>query len=103
MRPLPPKAGDLRGEAQHLGVSLTPVQVEKLDMVEERSDTTYADPISPLRRWETTFEHTLRFIAMDEGLAELGGLRLLVLDDQRGMAGSIGREWESLGEVWISD
>jgi len=27
---------------------------------------------------------------------------VLVLDDKEGLAGSTGREWESLGDVWVT-
>lgn len=92
---------ELRGEVQHIGTSLVLLDQKELVIEEEKSETTYADPIAPLRRWETIYEHTLRFIALDEGLAELGGLRILLLNDEKGRSGSVGREWESLGDVWV--
>ena len=92
----------IRGDAQPLGASMIILPERELQMVEEKAETTYADPIAPPRRWEAVYEHKLRFFAVDEGLAELGGLRLLVLDDQEGLAGSTGREWESLGDVWVT-
>ena len=94
--------GGIRGDAQPLGASMVILPEKDLQMVEEKAETTYADPIAPPRRWETLYEHTLRFFAVDEGLAELGGLRVLVLDDKEGLAGSTGREWESLGDVWVT-
>lgn len=94
--------GSVRGDAQPLGASMIILPERELQMVEEKAETTYADPIAPPRRWEAVYEHKLRFFAVDEGLAELGGLRLLVLDDQEGLAGSTGREWESLGDVWVT-
>jgi hypothetical protein len=91
----------MRGEVRQLGTSLAVLPAKPLEMVEEKSETTYADPIAPSRRWETVYEHRMKFMALDEGLAELGGLRVLVLADEKAQAGSVGREWESLGDVWV--
>lgn len=99
---LKPRTGqDIRGEVRQLGASLMVIPPHPLEMVEEKAETTYADPIAPSRRWETTYAHTIRYIALDEGLAELGGVRVLLLDDETVRAGSAGREWESLGDVWV--
>ena len=104
--PLTPKNASMAGAMQtgrihHLGNSLIITAPQEWTLVEERLGTTYAEPIAPPRRWEATFEVELRFIALNEGLVELGGVRVLVLDDESGMSGSIGREWESLGDVWV--
>ncbi|KAK8864218.1 hypothetical protein IAR55_001464 [Kwoniella newhampshirensis] len=57
------------------------------------------------QRWEGEYEFCLKFMGWDEGLASLGGLRVLVLDSQdeegEGLTGGIGREWESLGDVLV--
>lgn len=100
IRPTKP-AQEIRGEVQQLGASLIVIPTTDMKIVEEKPETTYADPIAPLRRWEATFEHKLRYIALDEGLAELGGSRVLLLDDDMAGSGSTGREWESLGDVWV--
>jgi hypothetical protein len=50
------------------------------------------------RRWEVTYDVPIRFLALAGGLADLGGLRVVVMDE-----GSVGREWESLGDVWVTD
>lgn len=91
------------GRIHHLGGSLHLVPPQSWALVEESMGTTYTDPIAPFRRWEASYSFKTRFIALDEGLAELGGLRVLVLDDETGLRGSIGREWESLGDVWVVD
>ena len=100
-RPAPPNAAMQTGRIHHLGNSLTVIRSKEWILVEERLGTTYAEPIAPPRRWEATHEVELRFIALNEGLAELGGVRVLVLEDENGMLGSVGREWESLGDVWV--
>lgn len=64
--------------------------------------TTYAESSEPARRWEAVYEAELRFIAFEEGLAPLGGLRVLVLDDEAGLSGYIAREVDNLGDVWVS-
>lgn len=51
-------------------------------------------------RWEVVHEHTMRFMALDEGMCELGGLRVLLLNEER--SGTVAREWESLGDVWVT-
>ncbi|ORX36831.1 hypothetical protein BD324DRAFT_471811 [Kockovaella imperatae] len=92
------------GRIHYLGSSL---QIEKnlkdWTLVEERMGTTYTDPTAPSRRWETVHMFKLRFIALDEGLAELGGVRVLVVEDEKGLSGSIAREWNSIGDVWVTD
>ncbi len=89
----------LMGEIAHLGVSLTLLDHMDFHMVAEDTGTTYADQTTPPRRWEAVQECTFRFIALQGGMAELGGLRLLVMDE--GSGGSVGREWDSLGDVWV--
>jgi hypothetical protein len=50
------------------------------------------------RRWEANYEIPIKFLALIGGLAELGGARVLLMDEN-----AIGREWESLGDVWVVD
>ena len=95
-----PSRSLLTGEIAHLGVSLTLLKTAEFHMVTEDLGTTYADPTARRRRWEVASEFELRFIALQEGLADLGGLRVLIMDDD-GSGGSIAREWESLGDVWV--
>ena len=90
------------GEVIHLGTSLVLLDPKAFAIVEEALGPTYSDPTSPRRRWEQIHKITLRFMAMQEGLAELGALRILILDeDEKGAR--IGREWDSLGDVWVDD
>jgi hypothetical protein len=44
----------------------------------------------------------MRFLAVQEGMARLGGVRVLILEDEVGMEGSVGAEWETLGDIWIT-
>ncbi len=88
------------GEVAHLGVSLTLLEPVDFRVVQEDTGTTYADPPTPPRRWEAVHEFQLRFIALQEGMAELGGMRVLIMDEE-GSGGSIGREWDILGDVWV--
>ena len=92
----------ISGQIDHLGSSLQILSVGDLSVVEEKAETTYTDPIAPLRRWECTVEFSLSFIALQEGLTSLGGLRVLVFDDTTLASGVVGREWDSLGDVWVS-
>ena len=95
-----PSQSFLTGEVAHLGVSLTVLKTADFHIAIQDLGTTYADPIATPKRWEVVSEFELRFIALQEGLADLGGLRVLVMDDD-GSGGSITREWESLGDVWV--
>ena len=90
----------LTGEIAHLGVSLIILETKDFNLVTEDLGVTYTDTVSPPRYWEAVHECELRFIALQEGMAELGGLRVLEMDDH-GPGGSVGREWESLGDVWV--
>jgi hypothetical protein len=38
----------------------------------------------------------LRWVALSQGLADLGGIRVLNMS-----SGTIGREWDSVGQVWV--
>ena len=93
----------MSGRVLHLGSSLVLLKPKEWTFVEEATGVTYTDPIAPVRRWEATHEVTWRFLALDEGLADLGGLRALVMEDESGLRGMTGREWESLGDVWVVD
>lgn len=42
-------------------------------------------------------------MALDEGLCELGGIRILHLDGTVGFGGSVGRQWDSLGDLWVTN
>ncbi len=95
-----PSQAMLMGEVAHLGVSLTLLEPVDFRVVQEDTGTTYADPPTPPRRWEAVHEFQLRFIALQEGMAELGGMRVLIMDEE-GSGGSIGREWDILGDVWV--
>ncbi|WVQ82182.1 hypothetical protein IAT38_004310 [Cryptococcus sp. DSM 104549] len=55
-------------------------------------------------RWEAVHTFEWKFVAFEEGLGGLGGVRVLVLDDEEEEGagrGVVGREWESLGDVLI--
>lgn len=72
--------------------------------VKEQHETTYSDAAEeePLKRWEALYEFPLRWLALEEGLAQLGGVRVLVLDDETALRGYLGREWDSLGDIWVT-
>jgi hypothetical protein len=72
------------------------------ELVEENMGTTYADLTVLPKRWETAYELDVDFMALTEGLGHLGGARVLVMDNTKGLAGIVRREWESLGEVWVA-
>ena len=78
-----------------------------LDSLEAKRTTENLAPTyenaPPREMWEVQWEFTLRFVGWDQGLAELGGLRVLLLDDVPGTGGQIGREWESLGDFWVDE
>ena len=98
----PAKRPEERGSIEYLGTSLIPLSSPSLEIVEERSETTYSDPIAPLQRWEGVLECSLSFIAFEPGLAAFGGVRVLVLgDEQGGRDGYVGKEWLSLGDLWV--
>lgn len=60
------------------------------------------------------YEFDLKFMAWDDGLVNLGGLRVLLLDgavkegegegegEGDELGGNVVREWESLGDVLVS-
>lgn len=87
------------GRVAPLGASLVLPPPAEWKLVRERDGTSYAAEVpgtTAHRRWEAQYQLPLQFIAMKEGLAELGGLRVLLIDDE-----GVGREWESLGSVWV--
>jgi hypothetical protein len=89
------------GQVAHLGSSLVILE-GSFSLAEENLGTTYTAEERPGQRWEAVYEHSLRFIALDEGLAELGGIRVLTINgDEANITGSVGREFESLGDVWV--
>jgi hypothetical protein len=75
---------------------------KEFTLVREQYETTYAESSEPNRRWEAVYEMPLRFIALQEGLAALGGVRLLQLEDDDATRGLVGKEWDSLGDVWVT-
>ncbi|WVQ99239.1 hypothetical protein IAU59_006371 [Kwoniella sp. CBS 9459] len=97
------------------GNSLIVLPSQPLLKVLENTGPSYSteETAKKQRRWEAAYKFELEFIAFDEGLAGLGGLRVLVLDDEEdgeegsqtwsGAAGSgyVAREWESLGDLSI--
>lgn len=91
------------GDVRHLGSSMMVLPVQPFRLVKEQYMTTYAESSEPGRRWEAVYETDLRFIAFEEGLAPLGGLRVLVLEDESGLSGYIAREIDSLGDVWVAE
>lgn len=86
------------GEIFPLGPSILLPPPKPFELAQEQYSTTYADSTEPPERWETVYEVELRFMAVEEGLAGLGGLRVLVMEDEGGW---VGGEWETLGDVWI--
>jgi hypothetical protein len=96
-RPKTPK-----GQIIHLGTSLTVLPVREVGKVAVNHGVTYDESAGVDERWEVTHELSLRFMALDEGLCELGGVRVLHLDGTVGVGGSVGRQWDSLGDLWVS-
>jgi hypothetical protein len=94
----------MSGQIAHLGTSLTILEPTEFELVEENVGTTYNANDQIPKRWEATYSHILRFIALDEGLVRLGGVRVLVIDEmgEAGMKGGVGSEWETLGDVWVT-
>lgn len=122
-----------RGEGQviHLGSSLEYIPPLSLKLVCERvGDSPPANPNArssistsdgegenqagasvKQKYWEGVHELDLRFVGLQEGLANLGGVRVLLLDNtgvdetmklEAGLSGSLGREWLTLGDVWVT-
>ncbi|ORY32561.1 hypothetical protein BCR39DRAFT_522853 [Naematelia encephala] len=87
------------GQVSHIGASLVVLDDLTLELSEENPGTTYGES-QPALHWEGDAQVSLRFIALDEGLADLGGLRVLLMEP--GEEG-VGREWDSLGDVWVTD
>ncbi|KAK4684388.1 trafficking protein particle complex subunit 13, partial [Tremellales sp. Uapishka_1] len=92
----------MRGEISYLGNSMTILPSVALELVEENQGTSYTEQEDVPKRLEATWEIELRFLALEEGIAELGGMRVLVLEDESNLKGSVGQEWESVGEVWVA-
>jgi hypothetical protein len=89
------------GRVAALGTSLVLPPPGAWCLVRDRAGTAYAAEApgtTVYRRWEVTYDVPIRFLALAGGLADLGGLRVVVMDE-----GSVGREWESLGDVWVTD
>lgn len=86
-----------QGRVRHLGSSLLDLEPKPFRLVPEDLGTTYRDPEEDVpKRWETSYEFEWKFFGLQEGLAELGGLRVLLVED-----GYVGREWTSLGDLWV--
>lgn len=93
------------GRAAPVGSTLVLPPPAEWTLLAERPGTTYAAEApgtTTSQRWEAAYELPAQYVALGEGLAELGGLRVLVLHDDTATTGSVGREWESLGDVWIA-
>lgn len=91
-----------KGQIVHLGTSFTILPVREVGKVLVNHGVTYDESAGVDERWEVTHELSLRFMALDEGLCELGGVRVLHLDGTVGVGGSVGRQWDSLGDLWVS-
>ncbi|WWD02772.1 hypothetical protein V865_000814 [Kwoniella europaea PYCC6329] len=55
-------------------------------------------------KWEVEYKFDLDFIAFDQGLEDLGGLRILILDDSgegEKIDGKVVKEYNSLGDIYI--
>ncbi|KAI9639622.1 uncharacterized protein MKK02DRAFT_39946 [Dioszegia hungarica] len=104
-RPAPPPKSEQErkeGEVFPLGPSLVLLPAIPFQLAQEQYSTTYADSSEPPERWEAVHELEMRFLAVQEGMARLGGVRVLVIEDEVGMEGSVGAEWETLGDIWIT-
>lgn len=89
------------GKVVALGASLVAPSPAEWVLTRERAGTTYAAEAPGTtvhRRWEARYEIDVKFLALNEGLAELGGCRVLLMDE-----GMTGKEWDSLGDVWVVD
>jgi hypothetical protein len=42
------------------------------------------------------YDIPVTWLALEEGLVELGGARVLMMDTE-----AVGRAWESLGDLWV--
>lgn len=105
LRPaLPPKNQQTQkeGEVFPLGPSLIMLEPIPFELAQEQYSTTYADSSEPPERWEAVYEVDLRFLAVEEGMARLGGVRVLVFDDDVSGGGKVGAEWETLGDIWVT-
>lgn len=98
-----PSTSKPRGQIIHLGSSLITLPIKKVDKVKVNPGVTYEEGIELEERWEVVHEVQLRFMALDEGLCELGGIRILHLDGTVGFGGSVGRQWDSLGDLWVTN
>ncbi|OCF40346.1 hypothetical protein I317_05848 [Kwoniella heveanensis CBS 569] len=108
----PPLSSGTKAQVIQIGNSLLILPSQPLSQVLENTGPSYTEDVLH-KRWETTFEFELEFIAFDEGLAGLGGLRVLILENnsgagdqpefeaQSGISGHAAREWESLGDLTI--
>jgi hypothetical protein len=86
------------GAAVRLGPSLVVPEPKEWVMVRERPGTNYPAeaPGGGANRWEAVYDIPVTWLALEEGLVELGGARVLMMDTE-----AVGREWESLGDVWV--
>ncbi|WVW83694.1 hypothetical protein I302_105715 [Kwoniella bestiolae CBS 10118] len=97
----------------NLGISLQILPTATLRKVLENTGQSYlldteGEPKKKYK-WEVAFDFQLNFIAFHEGLFNLGGLRVLILEDEVASAsegegridGRVGREWISLGDISI--
>lgn len=91
-----------RDHLTHLGCSLLHLDVRTCEKVVENMGTTYLEASDQRERWEVVHEATLTFMALNEGLCALGGVRLIELDNEGGTSGSIVKEWDTLGDVWVT-
>lgn len=114
-------AGDAKftGEVRQLGVSLLflpKVTLQHLDIAKPQRDESPrpsvdgGDPLAPppppprqANRLEGFIDFDITFVATKPGLAKLGGLRVIRLNDVKDVkqGGEVLREWESLGDVWV--
>ena len=84
------------GEVYLLGNTLTLTQPLRFVQAQEQYHTSYAESTEPPTRWEAVAEVDMRHVAIREGLADLGGVRVLHMGRK-----AVGREWESLGQVEV--
>lgn len=84
------------GEVYYLGNTLIQTPSLEFTQAQEQYHTSYAESAEPPLRWEAVGEVELRWVALSQGLADLGGIRVLNMS-----SGTIGREWDSVGQVWV--
>ena len=89
--------GAMTGEVHFMGVTMVYLPEIEMKSVESDQGVMYDAP-PPETRIEGEWEFELKFLALEPGLASLGGLRVLEAD-----RAAVGKQWDRLGDVWVED